>query len=57
MEDDILDFKRPSHGFLGGWADQGVLLLNSVGFVKYLIRETMEGVKYGWKPKLGRYDR
>ena len=30
VEDDIPGFKRPSHGFLGGWADQGVLLLNSV---------------------------
>jgi len=30
VEEDIPGFKRPSHGFLGGWADQGVLLLNSV---------------------------
>ena len=23
-------FQRPNHGYLGGWADQGVLLLNAV---------------------------
>lgn len=30
LESDITGFKRPEHGFLGGWADQGVLLLNAV---------------------------
>lgn len=30
LECDIPGFKRPEHGFLGGWADQGVLLLNAV---------------------------
>jgi len=30
LEDDIDGFVRPSHGCLTGWADQGVLLLNSV---------------------------
>jgi uracil-DNA glycosylase len=30
LEADIPGFKRPSHGCLTSWADQGVLLLNSV---------------------------
>jgi len=30
LESDIDGFSRPSHGCLAGWADQGVLLLNSV---------------------------
>ena len=30
MESDIPEFSRPDHGFLVGWADQGVLLLNAV---------------------------
>lgn len=30
LESDIPDFVRPEHGNLGGWADQGVLLLNAV---------------------------
>jgi len=30
LESDIAGFSRPSHGCLAGWADQGVLLLNSV---------------------------
>lgn len=30
LESDISGFSRPSHGCLAGWADQGVLLLNSV---------------------------
>ena len=30
LEGDIAGFKRPSHGNLLGWAEQGVLLLNSV---------------------------
>jgi len=30
LEADIEGFTRPSHGCLAGWADQGVLLLNSV---------------------------
>eukprot|EP00092_Neocalanus_flemingeri_P096647 GFUD01123051.1.p1 GENE.GFUD01123051.1~~GFUD01123051.1.p1 ORF type:complete len:331 (+),score=105.97 GFUD01123051.1:54-1046(+) len=29
LETDIAGFQRPSHGCLAGWADQGVLLLNS----------------------------
>lgn len=29
LEDSIEDFKRPSHGFLEGWAKQGVLMLNA----------------------------
>jgi len=29
LESDIPGFQRPSHGCLAGWADQGVLLLNS----------------------------
>merc|ERR1712029_327918 len=28
-EDEIVDFVHPGHGFLQGWADQGVLLLNA----------------------------
>ena len=43
VEDDIPDFKRPSHGFLGGWADQGVLLLNSVsGFCQIFEQRNYE---------------
>ncbi|XP_040569398.1 uracil-DNA glycosylase [Lepeophtheirus salmonis] len=30
LEQDIPDFKRPNHGYLSGWASQGVLLLNAV---------------------------
>ena len=29
LERDIPGFTRPGHGYLGGWADQGVLLLNA----------------------------
>ena len=29
LETDIEGFVRPSHGYLGGWAEQGVLLLNA----------------------------
>lgn len=29
LENDIEGFKRPSHGYLAGWASQGVLLLNA----------------------------
>ncbi|CAD5113127.1 DgyrCDS2317 [Dimorphilus gyrociliatus] len=30
LESDIENFKRPGHGYLMGWAKQGVLLLNAV---------------------------
>ncbi len=30
LETDIEGFKRPNHGYLQSWADQGVLLLNNV---------------------------
>ncbi|NMT48244.1 uracil-DNA glycosylase [Providencia stuartii] len=30
LENDILGFKRPNHGYLLSWAQQGVLLLNTV---------------------------
>lgn len=30
LESDIPEFSRPDHGFLVGWADQGVLMLNAV---------------------------
>jgi len=30
LEEDISGFKRPKHGHLVGWAEQGVLLLNAV---------------------------
>ena len=30
LETDVPGFVRPLHGHLGGWADQGVLLLNAV---------------------------
>jgi len=30
LESDVAGFVRPRHGHLGGWADQGVLLLNAV---------------------------
>lgn len=29
LEKDIMGFERPNHGYLGGWAEQGVLLLNA----------------------------
>lgn len=29
LESDIEGFVRPNHGYLGGWAEQGVLLLNA----------------------------
>jgi uracil-DNA glycosylase len=29
LESDIDGFKNPKHGYLGGWAEQGVLLLNA----------------------------
>ena len=29
LANDIDDFQRPSHGYLMGWARQGVLLLNA----------------------------
>jgi len=29
LESDIQGFNRPDHGYLAGWADQGVLLLNA----------------------------
>ena len=29
LESDIEGFVRPKHGYLGGWAEQGVLLLNA----------------------------
>jgi len=29
LESDIAGFTRPKHGYLAGWADQGVLLLNA----------------------------
>lgn len=30
LENDIVDFKIPQHGYLQSWAEQGVLLLNTV---------------------------
>jgi len=30
LESDVEGFTQPTHGYLGGWADQGVLLLNAV---------------------------
>ena len=29
LEKDIEGFVKPNHGYLGGWAEQGVLLLNA----------------------------
>jgi uracil-DNA glycosylase len=29
LERDIEGWRHPGHGYLGGWADQGVLLLNA----------------------------
>jgi len=30
LEDDVPGFNAPQHGYLMGWAEQGVLLLNAV---------------------------
>lgn len=35
LESDIPGFKKPKHGNLMKWADQGVLLLNAVLTVRY----------------------
>lgn len=29
LERDVAGWRHPGHGYLGGWADQGVLLLNA----------------------------
>ena len=47
LESDIPGFQRPPHGFLGGWADQGVLLLNSVLTVRSGAANSHKG--RGWE--------
>ncbi len=35
LESDVESFKRPDHGYLMGWAKQGVLLLNACLTVRH----------------------
>jgi uracil-DNA glycosylase len=35
LERDLDDFQRPEHGYLMGWARQGVLLLNACLTVRH----------------------
>lgn len=47
LEQQIPDFKKPKHGWLGGWADQGVLLLNAVLTVRKAEPNSHQG--QGWE--------
>ncbi|KAG8311591.1 hypothetical protein J6590_040139 [Homalodisca vitripennis] len=47
LETDIEGFKRPGHGYLIGWARQGVLLLNAVLTVK--CRTPNSHIDQGWE--------
>jgi len=47
LESDIKGFKRPNHGTLTKWADQGVLLLNTVLTVRKSIANSHQ--KQGWE--------
>jgi uracil-DNA glycosylase len=47
LKADIPGFEIPKHGFLGSWADQGVLLLNSVLTVRE--GEAASHQKRGWE--------
>lgn len=47
LEDDIEGFKRPSHGYLMGWANQGVLMLNAVLTVR--ARQANSHKDQGWE--------
>ena len=44
---DMPSFSQPSHGFLGGWAEQGVLLLNAVLTVR--AHEPKSHAAQGWE--------
>ena len=47
LEADVPGFKRPSHGFLNGWAEQGVLLLNASLTVRK--SEANSHKDFGWQ--------
>lgn len=47
LQDDISDFHIPAHGFLQSWAQQGVLLLNTVLTVK--AGQAHSHAKIGWE--------
>ncbi len=47
LETDIPGFKRPTHGYLEHWAEQGVLLLNSVLTVREGVAASHQ--KKGWE--------
>lgn len=47
LAQDITDFKTPSHGYLVEWAEQGVLLLNTVLTVKQ--GQAHSHAKLGWE--------
>ena len=47
IANDIPDFVRPNHGYLKGWADQGVLLLNAVLTVK--AKNANSHANQGWE--------
>lgn len=47
LENDIENFKRPDHGYLMGWAKQGVLLLNAVLTVRS--HEANSHKEKGWE--------
>ncbi|MBK4775533.1 uracil-DNA glycosylase [Candidatus Pantoea edessiphila] len=44
---DIYDFKQPKHGFLGSWAKQGILLLNTILTVEE--GKSFSHAKIGWE--------
>ncbi|XP_052772733.1 uracil-DNA glycosylase-like [Mya arenaria] len=47
LEQDIPSFRRPAHGYLQGWAEQGVLMLNSVLTVREGVEASHTGK--GWE--------
>lgn len=47
LEQDISGFQRPEHGFLQSWAEQGVLLLNTVLTVQQ--SQAHSHAKIGWE--------
>ncbi|GAA0341663.1 uracil-DNA glycosylase [Bowmanella denitrificans] len=47
LEQDISGFQRPEHGFLQSWAEQGVLLLNTVLTVQQ--GQAHSHAKIGWE--------
>lgn len=47
LEQEYPDFKRPNHGYLESWAQQGVLLLNTVLTVEK--GQAHSHANYGWE--------